>query len=178
MAFQPSLFSRQRLPVDQPKSIDLKRRTFEMAQARARSHRQSHIALARDSAYHSTIPYLESRDIPPVDPVDYLEHCEFTEEVGVEEMGEDLLWRCPTGQCRGVIQEQQVAGLFYYTCSDPTCVIRIEGSELRWDLNEICTRLHGIYLQHHFCCLNVPTAFLCQGRIAVRCVCGMAEDFS
>lgn len=181
MSFQPSTFSRQRLPIDHPKVLNLKQHSFKVAQSLARSSRLSHTTLARDASYHSSIPYLESREICPVDPEeqfkDMSENCDMFENQ-VEEAAEDLLFRCPTGQCRGVLLERELEGLFYYTCSEPTCVIRIEGSELRWNLEEVCVRLHDIYVQHHLICSDIPTAFLCHGRISVRCVCGLQHDFS
>lgn len=179
MSFQPSTFSRERLPVDHPKVLNLKQHSLQVAKSQARNSRQLQTALRRDSQYFVTIPYFESQE-HIAKPEDVLaaraEDCSF--EFNVEEAGEDLLWRCPTGQCRGSLTEREIEGLFYYTCSDPTCVIRIEGSELRWDLGEVCTRLQDIYIQHHFCCNAVPTTFLCHGRISVRCVCGLQHDFS
>lgn len=181
MSFQPSTFSRERLPIDHPKEFNLKQHSLKVAQSRARSSRQSQMTLARDSLYHSTLPYLESREIPPAAPEEQFkamsENCDMFEDQ-VEEAAEDLFFRCPTGQCRGALLEQELGGLFNYTCSDPTCVIRIEGSELRWDLEEVCVRLHDIYVQHHLTCNNIPTAFLCHGRISVRCACGLQHDFS
>ncbi|MBV5280404.1 MAG: hypothetical protein J0651_03935 [Actinobacteria bacterium] len=169
MFFQPSAFSRQRLPVDQPKVLNLKQHSFQVAQSQARCSRQFQTALRRDSRYLSAIPYVESQE-HTTQPEDCSMEC------SVEEEGEDLLWRCPTGQCRGSLIERELEGLFSYTCSDPTCVIRIEGSKLRWDVGEVCTLLQKMYVQHHFC-NAVPKTFLCHGRIAVRCACGLQHDF-